>query len=315
MDFSRYGSLRANTFFVAQRRDCRHRPQSESLVRMQPLSNGNRLRTTCPARERRRSGVSGSRQHLLYLSLPAYNRDTNNRIVLAALASFGINAEASGRNDLVVPHADGPRKVSGSAFFESSDRAFHHGTLLMNTDLGRLENYLTPHPKKLASKGRASVRARVMNLSEIAADIRHETLSPRLVEAFAAAHQGEAEIKILDEATLRSIPSLQNYFEKYASWDWRFGQAPSFEHEMTEYLSWGFVQVFVDSERGHITRARVFSDTLFPDMVEDFEGRLVGRAYSALGISAALAETEKLHPARRAELLELGSWLKTQIEV
>ena len=245
----------------------------------------------------------------------AYNRDTNNRIVLAALASFGINAEASGRNDLVVPHADGPRKVSGSAFFESSDRAFHHGTLLMNTDLGRLENYLTPHPKKLASKGRASVRARVMNLSEIAADIRHETLSPRLVEAFAAAHQGEAEIKILDEATLRSIPSLQNYFEKYASWDWRFGQAPSFEHEMTEYLSWGFVQVFVDSERGHITRARVFSDTLFPDMVEDFEGRLVGRAYSALGISAALAETEKLHPARRAELLELGSWLKTQIEV
>jgi lipoate-protein ligase A len=245
----------------------------------------------------------------------AYSRDVNNAVVLAALASFGIRAEASGRNDLVVPLEDGPRKVSGSAFFETRDRAFHHGTLLMNTDLARLENYLTPHPKKLASKGRASVRARVMNLSEIAPEIRHETLCPRLIEAFAKQYGGEVEIEELDESTLQKIPSMQQYFAKYSAWDWRFGQAPQFTHEMTEYLSWGFVQVFLDADKGKITRAQVFSDALYPDLIEDFARELQGRPYTGTGIDEAIRETLGRQPARGAELEELSKWLKQQVEL
>ncbi|MEO5668614.1 MAG: lipoate--protein ligase, partial [Bdellovibrionota bacterium] len=245
----------------------------------------------------------------------AYNRDTNNQVVLDALATFGIHAEASGRNDLVVPMADGPRKISGSAFFESRDRAFHHGTLLMNTDLSRLANYLTPHPKKLASKGRASVRARVMNLSELAPLINHATLSPKLIEAFTKTYGGTAEVETLDEKSLLRNNSLQGYFAKYSDWDWRFGQAPQFQQELTEYLSWGFVQVFIDSDKGRITRAQFFSDTLFPDMVEDFQKHLGGRHYSGAGIDETVVETVRLHPARESEIQELGNWLKTQVEI
>lgn len=53
-------------------------------------------------------------------------------------------ADASGRNDLVVKTPDGDRKVSGSAYRETKDRGFHHGTLLLNADLSRLANYLNP---------------------------------------------------------------------------------------------------------------------------------------------------------------------------
>ncbi|SPZ01908.1 lipoate-protein ligase A [Proteus mirabilis] len=39
-------------------------------------------------------------------------------------------------------------KISGSAYKETKDRGFHHGTLLINADLSRLANYLNPDPKK-----------------------------------------------------------------------------------------------------------------------------------------------------------------------
>jgi lipoate-protein ligase A len=244
-----------------------------------------------------------------------YNRAANSNIILRALKRFGIQADVSGRNDIVVPMEDGPRKISGSAFRETRDRCFHHGTLLLSTDLTRLENFLTPHPKKLQSKGKASVRARVMNLTELNSALDHETVCKALIEEFFAEHQGTCEIETLDQAWLEGIPTLREKYEHLASWDWRFGHAPQFHHEMAEYLSWGFVQVFVDSEQGQITRARVFSDSLFPALVEAIETALQGKAYSQVGVEQAVAEATQLQPAHEAELKEFAMWMKTQVEV
>ncbi|POD93108.1 hypothetical protein BV924_17800 [Pectobacterium odoriferum] len=68
---------------------------------------------------------------------PEYDKSVSTQIVLDALSSLGLKASASGRNDLVVETADGVRKVSGSAYRETKDRGFHHGTLLLNADLSR----------------------------------------------------------------------------------------------------------------------------------------------------------------------------------
>lgn len=245
----------------------------------------------------------------------AYSRDVNNSIVLKALREFGITAEASGRNDLVVPFEDGPRKISGSAFHETRDRAFHHGTLLMNTDLGRLADYLTPHPKKLASKGKASVRSRVMNLSELAPEICHEILAPKLIEAFAGQYNGEIMMEDLDEQTLRKIPSLQSSFERLSDWDWRFGKAPQFHQELSEYLSWGFLQIFVDADQGRVQRAQVFSDALYPDLIDSLQKYLVGMPYTGEGVRSVMAEVGREHPAHVDLLKELEAWLCQQVEV
>jgi len=64
-----------------------------------------------------------------------YNKNDNNQIILNALRAHGIEGEASGRNDLVVTDDEGARKFSGSAFKETKDRCFHHGTLLLNANL------------------------------------------------------------------------------------------------------------------------------------------------------------------------------------
>jgi lipoate---protein ligase len=102
----------------------------------------------------------------------------NNEVLIQSLESFGIKGEASGRNDLVV----GDRKVSGSAYKlklgmkdGSGRRSLHHGTMLLDLELGALGKYLNPNKKKLESKGVDSVVSRVLNLKEVAPKITHDS--------------------------------------------------------------------------------------------------------------------------------------------
>lgn len=78
----------------------------------------------------------------------------------ACLRALGLNAEKSGRNDVLVEG----RKVSGNAFHQLPDRSIVHGTLLYDTDFAALEEAIRPPVEKLVRHGVASVRQRVENL-------------------------------------------------------------------------------------------------------------------------------------------------------
>ncbi len=109
------------------------------------------------------------------------------------LRSLGLRAEKSGRNDILV---DG-RKVSGNAFHQLPDRSIVHGTLLYDTDMDALEIAIRPPVEKLERHGVASVRQRVVNISEIA--------------ALAA---GDAQAVQLHPA-LKSVETLEKYIVEY----------------------------------------------------------------------------------------------------
>ena len=101
----------------------------------------------------------------------------------------------------------GDRKVSGSAYRETIDRGFHHGTLLLNADLSRLANYLNPDQKKLQAKGITSVRGRVANLVELLPGITHQHICEAIQEAFFN-HYGErvdAEVISPDNTPLEAL--------------------------------------------------------------------------------------------------------------
>lgn len=87
--------------------------------------------------------------------------------VLHALASLGIQAEASGRNDLT---ANG-RKFSGTArceyIYKGKKSVMHHGTLLFSADFSKLSGALIFDPEKFRSKGIKSTVSRVINLKEL----------------------------------------------------------------------------------------------------------------------------------------------------
>ena len=245
---------------------------------------------------------------------PEYDKSISTGIILDALHSLGLTAGASGRNDLIVTTADGERKVSGSAYRETKDRGFHHGTLLLNADLSRLANYLHPDPKKLQAKGITSVRSRVANLVELMPDITHEQICDAVTKSFFKHYGERVEAEHISPRYEPDMPNFSELFLKQSSWEWNFGQAPAFNHQLDERFVWGGVELHFDVERGLITRAQMFTDSLNPAPLEALAERLQGFIYRSEEISAVVQQLAQDYPEQQTELRDLNQWLLQQVK-
>ena len=83
-------------------------------------------------------------------------------MVVTMLQRLGVDASASGRNDVMI----GDRKVSGNAFYHLPGRSIVHGTMLYDTDMVNMVGAITPSDAKLSSKGVASVYQRIALLKD-----------------------------------------------------------------------------------------------------------------------------------------------------
>ncbi len=86
--------------------------------------------------------------------------------VVEALRELGVQAELSGRNDILVEG----RKISGNAQFSTKGRMFSHGTLMFDSEIDHVVSALKVRKDKIESKGIKSIRSRVANISEFLTD-------------------------------------------------------------------------------------------------------------------------------------------------
>ena len=123
------------------------------------------------------------------------------------LRSLGLDAEKSGRNDVLVKG----RKVSGNAFHQLPDRSIVHGTLLYDTDFDALEEAIRPPVEKLVRHGVASVRQRVANLRTY---LDPDKISSACeLEEYLVRYFTDGEVRLTEE-DLRSIELLESHYEK-----------------------------------------------------------------------------------------------------
>jgi len=237
-----------------------------------------------------------------------YDKKRNFDIITNALKKFGVNAEQIGRNDILV---DG-RKVSGSAFKEKTDRAFHHGTLMINVDLSKLGNYLTPSKKKMEAKGMKSVRSRVANLKEFNLEITHEKLMDAIISEFFSVYGCDKNIESLNNWNLEQNPGLLRYYEMLKSDDWIFGKTPEFSHYLERRFDWGGIDLHLDCEDGRIRKAKIFSDALNVEMIAEIEEALRGCEYSKEGVEESFRGVKV--EGVEDQVREFGEWLKREVE-
>ena len=214
-----------------------------------------------------------------------YDVERQLGMILKAVRALGIPCEFSGRNDLL---ADG-RKFSGNAFCTRGHLRQHHGTLLINADLSRLQNYLNVDPRKLRAKGAKSVRSRVCNLSDFVPDLTCERMLAALKDAFRAEYGDYRELMAEDLDETRIAP----YVEKQASAEWRLGQTPRFDLEIENRFPWGNVQLLLTLRRSMVDALDVYTDANDAELAGDIRARLLGRPFGSESMAAALMDSEK----------------------
>ena len=174
-------------------------------------------------------------------------------VIIQAVKKFGIQAEKSGRNDILVNR----KKFSGNAFYHSSGHCFHHGTILVDVDMSKLSRYLNISQDKLQSKGVNSVRSRVINLNELMPELTIEALKRALIEAFGEVYGKTPHPFPVERLIKKDVKGME---EKYASWEWRLGRKLPFTVEYYNRFTWGDLTMQMCVESGIIRDAIAYSD-------------------------------------------------------
>lgn len=212
-----------------------------------------------------------------------YDLDKQLLVIQKACALAGIRAEKSGRNDLL---AEG-RKFSGNAFYHNATHAYHHGTLLINVDMDKLQRYLSPPKAKLEAKGIASVRSRVVNLSELAPGLTIEAMKEYMTAAFREVYGCTPTAVVLtpeDEAEIEALTV------QYGSWDYLYGAPLAFSFDAQAHFSWGHFQLQLEAKGGVITAVRSYSDAMDWQISTSVEQALTGCRFETEAMQQAIRE-------------------------
>lgn len=204
-----------------------------------------------------------------------YDIQRQLKVILNSVNSFGLNATFSGRNDLII----GDKKFSGNAFFFGDENSYHHGTLLVDVDKENLTKFLTPSKAKIQSKGIDSARSRVVNLNELNSNITIDSIKSQLAEDFKKEYFPVAEEFIVNEEDLKTKEFLE-LKRKYASWEWRFGDSPSFDMKFERKFSWGEIQMCFQFKDSMIKDIEIYTDALNTKFVSKLKKNLLDTKFS-----------------------------------
>ncbi len=208
-----------------------------------------------------------------------YDLHRQQSVIVEACRLLGIPVEISGRNDLLTLG----RKFSGNSFRSHDGCSLHNGTLLVDTDTQALEKYLTPSRAKLAGKGVASVRSRVINLVEQRPGLTIEQLADAMLIAFERVYGLNAHMMYEGEF---DAAELERRYQRFHSYDWVYGRSVPFAFSCNRRFDWGELTIQLAVENGLCSDSAVWTDA----MDADFAAPLAAALRSCRFSGSALCE-------------------------
>jgi lipoate-protein ligase A len=164
-------------------------------------------------------------------------------IIVKFIQSFGIEVNTNKRNSIFA----GSLKFSGHAEHIFHDRVLHHGTILFNTDLEKLQNCLTPE-KEYQGKAMASVRSDVGNIAPLLSEtIDINQFAERLVNWLIDFYPGSNSYKLQPDELI-AINELSE--TKYKTWQWNYGYSPAYLFHVNIPMLTGFLPINIKVENG-----------------------------------------------------------------
>ena len=210
--------------------------------------------------------------------------------VVDALKELGVEAELSGRNDLLA----GGRKISGNAQFSTNGRMFSHGTLMLSSEIENVVSALKVNKDKIKSKGIKSIRSRVANISEFLAEpIGIEEFKQRILEHIFGGLDKVQRYEWTEEDWKKIMEISES---RYQQWDWNYGKSPKFNVQHSQrFEGVGQIDIRLEVAKGQIENCKIFGDFFGVGSVGEIEQKLQGVRFSKAEIEKALEDVNIKH--------------------
>lgn len=200
--------------------------------------------------------------------------------MVKALRGLGLDAEASGRNDILV----NGRKVSGTAQRIVRNRILHHGTLLFDADSSMVAGALQVNPAKFRSKSAKSVQSRIGNIREF---LETDMTLPEFWAYLKSSLSGDGLLEdVLSAQELEAVEELKR--TKYDSWDWNFGRSPKFNMRNMRFYKGGCLDTRVSVAQGRIQEIAFYGDFLSTCPLDTLTNALQDCPFSPEAVGAVL---------------------------
>lgn len=209
--------------------------------------------------------------------------------VIQALEKLGVDAELSGRNDII---AKG-RKISGNAQFSTKGRMFSHGTLLLDSEIENVVSALKVKKDKIESKGIKSIRSRVANISEFLEQKLTTEEFKQLILNYIFDGEENIQRYELTEEDWKKINEISK--ERYQNWDWNYGKSPKFNLQHSNRFPVGQIDVRLEVKKGQVEQCKIFGDFFGVGNVEEIEDKLTGIRYERQEVAKALDDVDIKH--------------------
>ena len=204
--------------------------------------------------------------------------------IIDALKELGIEAEFSGRNDLLINN----QKFSGNAQYNYKNKVMHHGTLLFSSEINDLSNALKVKPLKFEGKGVKSVKSRVTNISSHLKKEMSVLEFKDYLMNFINKRDEKSHFYELSDEDIKNINKLVE--EKYSTWEWNFGNSPKYSLNNELKYPGGNVEFNLDVKDGIIKNIKFFGDFFGKEDVSFIEDELKNIKHSEDSIKAALKD-------------------------
>ncbi|MCY8230470.1 lipoate--protein ligase [Priestia endophytica] len=209
--------------------------------------------------------------------------------VIQALEKLGVDAELSGRNDII---AQG-RKISGNAQFSTKGRMFSHGTLLLDSEIENVVSALKVKKDKIESKGIKSIRSRVANISEFLEQKLTTEEFKQLILNYIFDGEENIQRYELTEEDWKKINEISK--GRYQNWDWNYGKSPKFNLQHSNRFPVGQIDVRLEVKKGQVEQCKIFGDFFGVGNVEEIEEKLTGIRYERQEVAKALDDVDIKH--------------------
>ncbi|KAL9109397.1 MAG: hypothetical protein Q9227_005904 [Pyrenula ochraceoflavens] len=184
---------------------------------------------------RRRSGGGtvyhdhGNLNYCAIMPPSLFSRNLHAQILADALTNAEIEGKASAfrvndRHDVVIHRAGEEYKTSGSAYKLTKNRALHHGTCLVRSDLKSIAKYLgSPARQFIHAKGVESTRSRVDNIIRdvdwVALDPQHKNMPDIFRKIIMLFVEGAASTELSGSKGFNSASFLETDGSAYPQMD------------------------------------------------------------------------------------------------
>ena len=190
---------------------------------------------------------SGNLNFSFLTSKNNYDLDWNFNIVQETLNSFNIESQLTERYDLFINQF----KFSGNAFHLKKDKACHHGTLLLNSDLKNISRYLKSEIPIIEGNYISSNPSSIINLSEYNSNINANNFIEKFINVLKLNVNNCSVIE--KEINPEFVGENKKIYLKNKSWDWIYGRTPNFITEINNK----YISLKLKIEKGYIKNINV----------------------------------------------------------